>query len=210
MIGQLNHALGHHDPNKPVRLLLRHGARLPIPKGVFGDQVYLTPQGHQESQALGQQIDHPLVDVFHSPVHRCAQTAINIIQGAAQSVDIKEASGLFLAYFKSQQEAEFLLANHPVHDVASALIEGQSIEGMKSLEEGSKDFLGQIFCSNQSGLQLFVSHDLLICLLNHYLLGLSKYNPKLWPGFLQGMVFWEAKETSYFSYAGETGTFLKP
>jgi len=207
MINNLAHALDRCDPEKPVRLLLRHGHRLPIPKGVFGAEVYLTEEGHQQAFAFGTKISHPLVSVVHSPIKRCGQTAEKIISGANQPQGTTEHPELFLAYFLSQEAGQTILANQPVRQTVEDLITGKPIEGLRSLAEGSKILLDLLFEKGEPGINLFVSHDLLICLLVHHLLGLSSYNPDLWPSFLEGIVFWEAQGTSYFSFNGKTEAF---
>ena len=205
MSSSLKAALSGCDVQKPFSLLIRHAQRPKIPKGVFGETVYLTPEGLEQSRLLAVDLKAPLSSASHSPIFRCEQTVRMFIQGTDVELEPQQNSLLFLAYFYAQEKAEWVLANRPVREIVTDLIEGRAVEGMKSIEEGSQSLLELLFSPDVPGLHLFASHDLLICLLNHYLFGLNQFDSSLWPDFLEGIVFWESEGDRYFSYQGKQG-----
>lgn len=90
MLGQINH-------QGPISFMVRHAERHPIGKMINALEVELTDHGKIEAYTLGQTLARFCpIEIFHSPVPRCKQTAEGIYNGI-QSIDTRaNVSGYLL------------------------------------------------------------------------------------------------------------------
>lgn len=81
--------LQHLDHNGPIALMIRHAERYPIGKMINALEVELTPRGKTDAHKLGHMLARFCpVNIFHSPVPRCKQTADSIFEGI-HSIDTR-------------------------------------------------------------------------------------------------------------------------
>jgi phosphohistidine phosphatase SixA len=73
----------------PVALMIRHAERYPIERMINALEVQLTERGLRDSYNLGEKLTRFCpINIYHSPVPRCKQTAESIFEGI-QSQDTR-------------------------------------------------------------------------------------------------------------------------
>lgn len=166
---------GHHV------LVLRHAERPQIPTGDFGNELSLTKEGEQASEALGKRLGNiPWGEIHTSPLVRCEQTAFHFLKGTQQKTPIIKSQilgdpGPFV-YNPQKAGPHFLEKplNKITHDAP--------IPGMRTVEEG-----GLLFVNYLKTIQLFpclmISHDIIIALLVSYFSKIETSFPNFLDGF---------------------------
>jgi hypothetical protein len=86
--------LPHPDQTGPVAIMIRHAERHPIEKMINALEVQLTDRGLQDSYQLGEMLARFCpINIYHSPVPRCQQTAEYIFRGIRRLDDRVSLSG---------------------------------------------------------------------------------------------------------------------
>jgi hypothetical protein len=170
-------------------LVLRHGHRQEINQGSFGEKIELTSEGKITSQRLGRAFSTiPFGEIHSSPILRCVQTAEAWRQGSEQDIQIYLSTvlgdpGPFVS--DTAQAGPFFLESS-LEQIAQLLVNGNSLPGMRSIEDGAK-----LFVNYALSVKLFpclmITHDIVICLLCCYFFGSCEVQKYL-PGFLQGFL----------------------
>lgn len=181
----------HYSENSKISLLIRHGDRDKIPKGSFGNEVLLNEKGIHNSLKFGESIAGMRVNkILTSPVERCVQTAEFIAKGYGSNIEIVETSALGAPGLHINDEkiaGEFYL-NYGFDEMYKRFVNGMEIPGIPTTEELHKSitkFLKDN--SNQNGLTIFVSHDMLIAFY-HYSIDKKIYMKDSWIKYLSGLI----------------------
>lgn len=92
-----NELLLQNNVQGPIAIMIRHAERHPIGKIINALEVELTDRGKTDAYKLGRMLARFCpVNIFHSPVPRCKQTADSIFDGI-QSIDSRaQVSGYML------------------------------------------------------------------------------------------------------------------
>ncbi len=183
--------LNNIKPDDHIVLFLRHGNRDKIPDGEFGNEIELNETGLLRSKEYGIQIRHLQVNrIFSSPVRRCIQTAEKIKEGLHKDVPIILSTllgepGMFVDDGSLAGASYLELGNHNTY---YSLLEGKSIPGFRSLQEGADLFNTFIRQQDQeAGINLYVSHDMIIALYAYTCFG-KRYTFEDWVKYLEGPV----------------------
>lgn len=186
----LQENLKHYSDEHRWSLLIRHGERDAIPDGSFGNEVLLNENGKQTAKSFGESLSgRKLNKIFTSPVGRCIQTAEFISKGYGSSVEIIEttalgAPGLHIA---DEKIAGAYFLKHGVLKMYDQFMQGVKIPGVPRIEEirsSLTNFLSE--STNDKGLTLFVSHDMLIAFY-HYSINKTIYTKDNWVNYLSGL-----------------------
>jgi broad specificity phosphatase PhoE len=171
--------------DQPVALLMRHSIRYPILDVENGDLVGLTPEGEQLARDFGMQLkDHYSPGrVLSSPVGRCIQTARLIAEGAGwdEPVVVDQRLG-WQFHDEAWTKMPALKADGLVHPSITELV----------------DALLESSCSKHC-LEVFVTHDAILALLQAYLLEVGWEN-EFWPNYLEGIVVWKNHHSTSFAW----------
>ena len=182
--------LNHYSDEHRLSLLIRHGDRDAIPEGSFGNEVLLNEKGKQNAKSFGESLsERKLNKIFTSPVGRCIQTAEFITKGYGNPVEIIEttalgAPGLHIADEKIAGEYYLKHGGLKMYD---HFIQGVEIPGVPKIEElrnSLTNFISEN--TNDNGLTLFISHDMLIAFY-HYSINKTIYTKENWVKYLSGL-----------------------
>ncbi len=185
------------DSPEPLLLLLRHGARGPIPVGEPGGEVPLLPEGVESARALGGRIGGRLVHVRTSPVLRCVETADAIADGAGRHTlptpdHLLGAPGVFVVdpavAWKSWERLG-------PEGVMAALVAGEHLPGLAPPAAAAVRLVAHMVAcaAGRSGVHVFVTHDsLLVATIAHTVGG--PLPREEWPGFLEALAVSPSKE----------------
>lgn len=79
-------SLQNHVPQTPFGLLIRHADRPPIVNWEEAFDVLISEEGHERARELGRELAaYGKVQLFHSPIQRCQETAKAICEGVVQA-----------------------------------------------------------------------------------------------------------------------------
>ncbi len=195
--------LSNIDPSQPGAwgLLIRHAERHSIAGHGFGLDVELTDAGRAAARVLGADLSAmPWNPVRVSPLLRCRQTAVELWVGCGRSTAEAEGSVisdplLAAAYVDDPEAVQRSFAATRPEDVILAHLRGETIDGLRSIAEGSELLLaGLLPHLEPSTLTIFVTHDALVLPLQcHY--GSRKPSAEDWVGYLEGSVLYAEGET---------------
>ena len=191
----------------PVTLFTRHSIReLVAGQGLAGYDLQLTEQGRDLAQAWGRYLiehtDRSIQHCISSPIQRCVDTAVLMIQGADSStlaqnthsieiiqqgllvepgsfvLDIQQAG----PYFRQQGALGFI--NSFVNN---------ALPGMKHPITGVVDVLELIYNTHPQdhfGLSLAVSHDTILAAIIAVISGHNSVSQQDWPKMMEGLFVW--------------------
>ena len=186
----------HYSENNKLSLLIRHGDREKIPKGSFGNEVLLNEIGIQNSLKVGESISEFKVNrIFTSPVGRCVQTAEQIAKGHGSDIDIIEttalgAPGLHISDEKAVGE---LFLKYGFDELYKRFTLEMEIPGIPSISELNKSITAFLTeNSNQNGITIFVTHDMLIAFY-HFSINKTIYTKENWIKYLSGLILKDGK-----------------
>jgi hypothetical protein len=92
-----NNIVPFSDAPGPIAFIIRHAERDPIEKMVNALEPRLTPQGKTNAFNLGTMLAHLCpINIYHSPVPRCRQTAECILKGINSLNQRAEIAGYLL------------------------------------------------------------------------------------------------------------------
>lgn len=192
----INQLLKHYSDKAKLSLLIRHGNRDKIPKGTFGNEVMLNEEGIYNSRKFGESLaELPINKILTSPIGRCVQTAEYIQKGYGQSIEIIETKALGAPGLHISDEdiaGEFFI-KYGSNGLYQKAIQGDEIPGIpkaEDLHQSISNFL--IKQSNENGITIFVTHDMLIALY-HYSINRTVYTKENWVNFLSGLILKDGK-----------------
>jgi broad specificity phosphatase PhoE len=182
--------------NSKIILILRHSHRNEPTALEKAQKLRLTPQGHTIAKKFGESlpINRP-INIFHSIIWRCEETAQNIHEGFKNSGGISELKGELTALVDiGITEREFysnVFNNSPVLDTFYRWVVGHyDPVYWKPFSEYCQSIaltiLDQVKASPKNGLNIFVTHDFNVIALRF---GWFALPPKKWPKFLGGFAF---------------------
>lgn len=179
---------GDETPRRGI-LLIRHGPR--TSPDIPPLSAMLTKEGIAECISLGSIIeDSPPKVIFSSPVQRCVDTGVRIIEGANWTLEVKHSEMLGhpgpFVIGKINEEVNKLVAFAQENDDWSFLhrhVAGEEVPGMRNRMVGTKNLLNELYPS-VDGYVLCISHDSIIAAVTA---ALGLY-PKPWPEPLEGLI----------------------
>ena len=174
-----------------LSLIIRHGDRDKIPQGSFGNEVMLNDDGVRNSIAFGKELSSlKLNKVFTSPIGRCVQTAEAIATGYGSNIEIIETKALGAPGLHISDEkvaGEFFL-KHGFDEMYNRFINEMEIPGIPSINEVNSLVSSYITeNTNDTGLTIFVTHDMLIAFY-HYSINKKVYTKESWVKYLSGLL----------------------
>lgn len=178
--------------NDKISYLLRHADRDEIPQGSFGNEILLNKKGKQNAQSFGEKLIASKINrIFTSPVGRCIQTAEFISKGYGSSIEIIETNALGSPglHITDEKIAGDFFLKYGFDEMYNRFILGKEIPGIPSLEELNQritTFINEN--TNQNGITLFITHDMLIAFY-HFSLSKKIYTKDNWINFLTGLTF---------------------
>ena len=179
---------GDAPPQKGI-LLIRHGPR--TSPDIPPLSAMLTKKGILECISLGVKIKElPPNVIFSSPVQRCVDTGLRIIEGADWNLEVKHSEMLGhpgpFVIGKTNHEVNKLVSFAQENDDWSFLhrhVAGEEVPGMRNRIEGTNNFLNELYPSFD-GYILCISHDSIIAAITAAL-GLDG---EPWPEPLEGLI----------------------
>jgi len=192
----IEETLKHYSENDQLSLLIRHGDRDKIPHGSFGNEILLNEKGKQNSIKFGEGIaGMRLNKILTSPIGRCIQTAEFIAKGYGKNIEIIETTALGapgLHIIDEKLAGEFFLKNG-FDEMYKSFIQEIEIPGVPRLSEFNKSFTNHLVeNTNQNGLTIFVTHDMLIAFY-HYSINKTIYTKENWIKYLSGLLLKNGK-----------------
>lgn len=195
------------DTKTRASLFIRHAERLDIPFREVDHLTRLTEKGRHSAEDLGKIIGGNLAGVYSSSVPRCLDTSDAIIKGSGKfsmpiNVNWRLGNpGVWVVDGKSSWD-EFI--NNGLDDLIKKQVNGEALAGFRPLHEGIELLMGCLLdhSRNNSGIDVFVSHDAIIAPLIGYLLGDS--NPRdIIPGYLEGTLLHQEGENIKFFWRNQ-------
>lgn len=183
--------LKNHPADSKLAMLIRHADRERIPDGEFGNEIPINEEGKMNAIALGEKLQGQHVNrIFTSPIHRCIQTAEQIIIGYNQKLEITISKSLGDPGLHIEDElvaGEFYL-KHGFDELYKRFIERENIPGVTSpsnYHAAMTKFLKEN--TTEPGLTIFVTHDSLIAFYDFCLRG-TVYTKENWVKYLSGLI----------------------
>lgn len=141
-------------------LLLRHSDRPPIPTGVAGYELGLTPEGEARARLLGERLGEGPRWALTSPLLRCRQTAA-LAGFTAEPSALLGAPGPFVI---DRLQGRVVFDTHGTDTVVRAQLRGETWECMRGLAEGARLVLDELCMQIEAheGTGLAVSHDAIV------------------------------------------------
>jgi len=180
-----------YKENGSLAVLIRHADRDKIPEGSFGNEIPINAQGAENAVSFGVKLrDFKINKIFTSPVKRCIQTAVQIVNGYGKYTQIVESKALGepgLHVCDEKLAGQFCL-EYGVRQTYQKIITQEIVPGFincEDLKHTMMSFLSQNTVPN--GITLFISHDLLITMFD-FALNKTIYTPENWVAFLSGIV----------------------
>lgn len=192
----IQETLKHYSDNSQLSLLIRHGDRDNIPQGSFGNEILLNEKGKQNSLKFGESIAGMRVNkILTSPVGRCVQTAEFIAKGYGRNIEIIETIALGapgLHIIDEKIAGEFYL-NYGFDEMYKRFLNEIEIPGIPTTIEINKSITKFLIDhSNQNGITIFVTHDMLIAFY-HYSINKTIYMKDNWIKYLSGLILKNGK-----------------
>jgi broad specificity phosphatase PhoE len=192
----IEETLKHYSENSKLSLLIRHGDRDKIPEGSFGNEILLNEKGESNSLKFGEGLNGlKLNKILTSPVKRCIQTAELIAKGYGKEIEIIETKALGgpgLHIIDEKIAGEFFL-EYGFDEMYYRFVNEIEIPGVPKASAFNESFTNHIVeNSNQNGLTIFVTHDMLIAFY-HYTLNKKVYSKENWIKYLTGLILKEGK-----------------
>ena len=183
-----------------VWFIIRHGENEEPPENEPFLDVGLTVKGNRDARAFGESLREKfpgiIEGVYSSPLKRCIETSISVLEGVKGRVDIEKSTvlgdpGAFIA---DENVAGDSFRKLFPRNIVKLQVDGTSIPGFRTVEEGSSILLKYVFVQKpREGLHLFVTHDVLIAALIGCLIGGIPDIPN-WIRYLQGVCFFDEKD----------------
>ncbi|MBU2514002.1 histidine phosphatase family protein [bacterium] len=191
-------------PSVGMTILLRHSHRFEIPKGEFGNEILLTPEGKKSAMELGRNILLPISSVLTSPVSRCVQTSQCLLEGQANStIELRYDTrlgnpGAFISDSKFAGSTYLEMGHRKLNN---NYIARRPVNGMFPIEEGVNRLFSSVFpIPKAPEVKILVSHDSIIGFLLAWIFSQTDMNLDFWPKTLESVVFWETENSHYLAW----------
>lgn len=191
--------------DRPVGLLLRHAARLPMEPGDPGVDQPLTAAGRSCAEALGVAIATNLRRISTSPLRRCRETAAAICAGAQATLDPLDDRnlgdpGVFvdddqLAWTHWRDRGHAAVMDHLAWSAAP-------LPGMAPPERAVRrlfDHIATCLAGSAPGFHLFITHDAILFPTVARTLPAAA-SRDWWPDFLEAAAIWHDAGRQQFAY----------
>ena len=159
-------AIPQNISGKRIVMLIRHAQR----KNNLDE---LTDTGLSQAFAFGDSlVGYKLNAIYTSPTDRCIETAKQIAEGYSRDIpiildDILNETGIYVTDIDKAVETYKALGPEEYY---KRLVAGEKLEGYRPFKEGSQKlekFITQT--ANENGLTLYITHNFIIRLFNHYI-----------------------------------------
>ena len=189
-------AVSEFPESSKIILLLRHSHRNNPTESEKMHELKLTPQGHQIANLFGQRLPTSrTIRLYHSVVHRCQETAEDILtgfEGVGGKGTLKgaitplfhagTAPKFFLNVFKNESPIEF------VYRWAVGFYSPDKITPFQSYSQNAADIIWKgINNAQESGIDIHITHDIFLIALRYGWFGLPPDQD--WVPFLGGVAF---------------------
>lgn len=196
-----------------VAILMRHAERGHFNHPAEGANVPITAQGRADAESLGRSFGScGSIELFHSPVGRCRQTADAIGRGAAQAgvaIPSIVEKGVLGGPYLLNVTAALNKAGELGHRFVREWFDGGLAPGLlKAREATAREQLQAVdTCLSRAerGLVVMVTHDWNLLAVREELFGI-RHEDDRWPGFLDGLIVWRADGLLHVAFAGTSVT----
>ncbi len=192
----LDAALRHRRAGRRTGLIVRHAERYRVLDLATHESVLLTERGHEQAREAGAQLAGAALplQVWHSPVERCAETARGLVAGAVGSGTraelLRAVPELYAPFIKDRLRAwQIVTRVGPgfIRDWFDGKLPADVFEPRASASQGQLDVVAaHMEQAPEGALVVFVSHDWNLALVREEVLGITP--ERAWPDFLDGVV----------------------
>ena len=192
----------------PTVFIIRHAKRFSTANIEEDFKCTLTPEGRGDAKQLGEIFANnvgQINKIVSSPVGRCIETASNIAKESASNIEVEQRQDLERAYAFEPTVAIEHFKQFPVRTVIKKLFLGESLEGIRSTDEGTILLLKNILMDLTGGKKtsLYVSHDSVLAMFFATLTGVPIYDhEELWFTYLDGVCLQLGKDNIMRLYRG--------
>lgn len=179
-------------------ILMRHAERGHFSHPAAGANVPITPNGALQAAALGRSLAAfaPLV-ISHSPVGRCRQTAEAIADGARQSGlaasvtgEERNLGGPYMLDVPTALDLAGALGHRFVREWFDGHLSSSIFKPRRAAAFEQVATVKTYMNRHPLGLVVLVTHDWNLLAVREELFGMC-HEMDAWPGFLDGIVFWQ-------------------
>ncbi|MFA6011322.1 MAG: histidine phosphatase family protein [Desulfobacteraceae bacterium] len=178
------------NQTKSTLVLLRHAERPLIPSHSFGNYLSITQKGKIASFNYGKKIGSHLHAVHSSPVKRCIETALSIIEGSNKNITVIPNTllgdpGAFIFDEKLAGENWKLYGHDGVCE--RLFFSDEPMKGFYPPEMATNNLYNQMITHlpPKGKTTLFITHDIIIATLAVRILRLKHFE-NFWPEYLAG------------------------
>jgi broad specificity phosphatase PhoE len=171
--------------NKKIAWIIRHAER-------EENQDKLTEQGRKQAAEFGKSINHlPVNAIYTSPTDRCVETAKIIAEQLPGDVPIildnyLNEVGVYVTDMQKAIETYYKLGKE---EFFKRLFTDQPLEGYNIYSQAAEKLLNFVRENTfENGITLFITHNFIIRMLNHYLRKLTYKDKVMKVGYLQGII----------------------
>ncbi len=186
--------LNNHKGGFPINVMLRHSAREEQKKLVEIFKATLTQQGKDAAFEFGKALT---IDrnyrFFHSPIHRCEETAeyikkgiqdndgnTQLLGGVLSLLQIKSTKNKFI-FYRDRDKGDFmknwLNGVYPAEEIENTIDVAQRIV---------HDMMKNLKTIKPNTIDIYITHDSHLMILIYYLVGIQAI--KGWPQYLDGLI----------------------
>lgn len=194
-------------------ILMRHAERGHFNHPAEGASVPITPKGAIDAEVLGRALAQwQCLDLSHSPVGRCRQTAEAIGRGA-----LTEGARVTMRGEEARLGGPYMLNVPAALDKAGELgsrfvrewFDGRICYSLfKSRRDTAMEQLAIVnaqLTTVERGLAVLVTHDWNLLAVREEVFGI-RHEEDRWPGFLDGIVLWRSSNGLHVAYGNATTT----
>ncbi|EEO23353.1 MULTISPECIES: histidine phosphatase family protein [Helicobacter] len=177
---------------KNAKMILRHSLRDKIPPNETGNDILLTREGEVMAEHFGLHCNFSIAKIHTSIIERCIQTANLFAKGYKESkhkeLEIIHTNILTDTYINDLDKAVELFKTQSPYSIISAFLRGESLPGMRGVEESMKTLFNYIFADKTcEDMEIFITHDTfliaIVCYCHNLQPQLDDFN---WPYMLEG------------------------
>lgn len=193
---------------------MRHAERLNFPKGHHGNDEPLTSQGKKDAIAMGGLLKTRHIRLFHSPVHRCWQTAdgvgsVNHFRPSPKEL-ISLRCDVYVDNFGNAKPTLDRLVSEPgfYNKFVRRLSEQKHTPPYPNFRApfpATAELVAELLPRKKGWIGVGITHDWLVNVAaSHATSYITK--PGNYAGFLDALLVWKSTESiSYYYYKGRTG-----
>jgi len=195
----------------PVSLIIRHAERHPISSMKNPFEAMLTEKGASDAFTMGKQMSE-LGDVrlYHSPVARCRDTAINIGKGISEKTGVQVPAEMIYDLGGPYMRGDWDYVSRLIDQIGQDSFIRQWFDGilpehvLMPLEEAALNQMailaGQLANTGPSAIN--VTHDWNILILREWAFNL-RHEDLGWPDFLDGVLAQRVNSSIHLCYHGK-------